>query len=297
MVVNDRQPGAATIDLWAALQKAFSHWKWLVLAALFGLGIALAFAWSMPKLFRAQVQVAQVQSGGRDSLSGLANQFGGLAALAGISLGGGGQGEEAFATLTSRAFSRDFIVANGLAPVLFSDRWDPKTRAWKLPSEAPSLEECVDLFVKKVRSVVEDKKTRLLTVSVDWRDPGIAASWANSMIEMANSRMRESAIRDAEQNVKYLEVELRKTNVVELQQAIYRLMEAQVNQAMLATVQRQYAFRVIDRAVPPEKHFSPNSVRLAAVGTFLSVFVALVAFTAYYAFRQMSVSENGRQEH
>jgi LPS O-antigen subunit length determinant protein (WzzB/FepE family) len=108
-------------------------------------------------------------------------------------------------------------------------------------------------------------------VAVEWYSPDLAARWANHMVEMANERLRTEATRDAGQSIDYLNKELEKTNVVELRQAIYRLIEDQVSRAMLANVQRQYAFRVIDSAVPPEFKSRPKRALFVVVGALLGL--------------------------
>ena len=52
--------------------------------------------------------------------------------------------------------------------------------------------------------------------------------------------------------VEYLNQELEKTNVAELRQAIYRLIEAQIKQKTLARLRDEYVFRVLDPAAPPD---------------------------------------------
>ena len=68
-----------------------------------------------------------------------------------------------------------------------------------------------------------------------------------------------------------------KTSEVDIRQAIYRLTEEQVNNAMLANVQREYAFRFIDPAIPPETKFSPKRPLITSVGAVIGLFVGSFA--------------------
>jgi len=64
--------------------------------------------------------------------------------------------------------------------------------------------------------------------------------------------MRRRAIEEAETSLRYLNRELEKAKSVEVQQAIYRLIETQVKKIMLANVREEYAMRVIDPAFVPD---------------------------------------------
>ena len=76
-------------------------------------------------------------------------------------------------------------------------------------------------------------------------------------------------------------MELEKTSVVGTRNAIYSLMETQIQNIMLANVRKEFAFKVIDPAVvlDDDDFFRPDRLVLAilglAAGLTLSVFLAL----------------------
>jgi LPS O-antigen subunit length determinant protein (WzzB/FepE family) len=259
---------------------ALTSWKMLLGTALVGAAIAAGISLIFRDTYRAEVVIAPVSQKGASVSSALRGQLGGLASLAGIDLGGGDERkEESFATLASSGFARDFILSENLLPVLFAERWDAKNNRWRASRKPPTVGDAVKLFTDDVRFISQDRKTGLVKVAVEWYSPDLAARWANHMVEMANERLRTEATRDAAQSIDYLNKELEKTNVVELRQAIYRLIEDQVSRAMLANVQRQYAFRVIDSAVPPEFRSRPKRVLFVVVGALLGLAAAwLVSF-------------------
>jgi capsular polysaccharide biosynthesis protein len=275
IVVSDGQDDTAD-DLATFGSELWASWKILLATAVLGGVIAAVVALMLPAKFRAQALVAPVnQSGGAGG--GALKQLGGLAALAGIDLGsGGGRKEESLATLNSMGFARDFIQAENLIPVLYAERWDAQAKRWRAGETPPTLGMAVKRFTNDVVSISDDHKTSFVTVTVDWYSPELAARWANRMIEMANERLRADATRSAEHSIEYLNKELAKTSVVEIRQAIYRLSEEQVNNAMLASVQREYAFRFIDAAVPPETKFSPKRALIASVGAAGGLFVGVL---------------------
>jgi LPS O-antigen subunit length determinant protein (WzzB/FepE family) len=68
-----------------------------------------------------------------------------------------------------------------------------------------------------------------------------------------NAEMRRRAIGKADASIGFLEKELNTTTVVATREAISRLIEVQIKQRMLANVTDEYAFRIVDRALPPDK--------------------------------------------
>jgi LPS O-antigen subunit length determinant protein (WzzB/FepE family) len=275
------------IDLATLFVVMGRSWKQLLGATLLAAAVAAGVSFLMPPTYQVKVLLAPVSQGAHGSLGALREQLGGLAALAGVDVGeAGGRKEESVATLASMGFARDFIVSEKLLPVLFADKWDPQAAQWRSGEKVPTLEQGVKKFVDHVRDISEDRKSGLVSMTVEWRDPELSARWANQMVDKVNERLRSNAIRSAERNLEYLNKELAKTNVVELRHAINRLIEEQVNNAMLANVQHEYAFRVIDPAVRPESRTSPKRTVMTIVGAVLGLIVGLVVILLRHRLRR-----------
>jgi uncharacterized protein involved in exopolysaccharide biosynthesis len=116
-----------------------------------------------------------------------------------------------------------------------------------------------------MRDVSEEKVTGIVTLTLVWSDREQVARWANLLIERANRDLRQRAIAEAQASTDYLNAELAKTSVLELRQAIYRLLENQIKTVMLANVRDQYAFRVIDPASAPDPDDTVRPKRLAMI--------------------------------
>ena len=234
--------------------------------------VAIVASFLMAPVYRAEVLLAPVSDEERTSISALALQFGGLASLAGIDLGPGDNNvEQSLATIRSRQFIRDFVADKQLMPLLYRDKWNAEERKWKDPQDVPSTLDAYQLLIRDVLSINADKKTGLVTLIIDWNDPDEAAEWANSLVRRINVREKEMAISEAEKSISYLRDQLVKTSVVEMQQAIYQLMEAQSKKIMIANVREEYAFKVIDPAVPPEHKIKPKRALIALMGLLAGV--------------------------
>jgi LPS O-antigen subunit length determinant protein (WzzB/FepE family) len=253
--------------------------------ALSGAVVALVMTFFEGRIYRAETMVSVVtQPNGQRG--GLSSQLAEFAPLVGIDLGGSSDGvrQEQLAYLRSRSLVREFIQRRQLMPILFAWRWDEDRKYWKYPRflDEPTIEDGVDYFIRRIRAVSEDRKTGLISVTVDWRDSTIVAEWANGLIAMANENARATAISDASRSIDYLNNELTKAGVIEIRQAIYRLLESQLNRVMVATVRPQYAFKVIESALPVDRHrfIQPNvALQVSAgflIGGILASLVVLV---------------------
>jgi len=249
----------------------------VTLCALAGIGLGVLLAYTATLQYRAEALLAanNEQAGGL-GLAQMAGQLSGLASFAGIELGSGeGEKDIAVARLTSRGFLESFIRDHDLMRVLFEDQWDAKNARWKpsLFGRNPNMDDSVDLLRKRIVDVSEDRRTKLITLAVTWRDRATAARWANELIARVNAATRAVAIDDAQRSQAYLRAQLRKTDVVELRESINRLLEVQLKNEMVASVRAEYAFRVIDAArIPePESFVKPRRAMLIAFGAFVGL--------------------------
>jgi uncharacterized protein involved in exopolysaccharide biosynthesis len=219
----------------------------IALGSLIGGVIGLMFALFTTPVYRGTTVLLPIDDkGSRNSLMQLAGDFGRLIAMPGF----GAENSlkvEAVATLQSHALAQHFIVENNLIPVLFADRWNPIEKRWT--DDEPTMNEAVELWEDDVLSTVEDRRTGLVTVAIEWYDADLAAQWANMVVATANDRLRERALAESRRAMEVLESELSGTDVVGVQQGIYQLIESNLNQTVMASVRKDYAFRVVDLAV------------------------------------------------
>ncbi len=260
---------------------------WLLIGGISfaGLVLGILLALSITPIYRAETVLAVVSDSGQmPGIEALGGQLGGVAGLLGLSGLGKSRTQEYLAVLRSRLFTSKFIVENNLIPILFEDRYEKDDGGWTLGKgeEEPSIEEAYQRFNKRVRHINESKQTGLVTVAIDWRDPELAGLWANELIMLANNELRQQAIEMGQKSIAFLNEELEQTNVVEIQQTIYKLVEAQIQNIMIANVREEYAFRVIDPAGIPDvdDHHSPNRPLLVilflGIGSMLGLLAASI---------------------
>jgi uncharacterized protein involved in exopolysaccharide biosynthesis len=179
-------------DLWNVVWSG----KWRIIGVTFVFAVlSVVYALVATEWFRAEVLLAPAEE---RNVSPLQTQLGGIAALAGLSIGSGDT-VEAVATLKSREFAREFIEDHGLLTVLFADEWDAAGQRWLVddPRDQPDMRDAVRYFHDHILRVSEDRATGLVTLAVEWTDPVAAAEWASVLVNRLNSRMRDRALEEA----------------------------------------------------------------------------------------------------
>ncbi|EGQ8123734.1 LPS O-antigen length regulator [Vibrio parahaemolyticus] len=274
------------------LLRAVWRGKWMVVAIsfVFALG-AVFYSLSLPNIYKADALLAPAENSNGGGLSKMAGQFGGLAALAGVNLNAGesSQTELAIQVMKSRQFVDSFIKRHDLlVPLMAATEWslndnkliidqdlfDSKTQQWLRKPEGlrgaePTSQEVYEVFTKEVLSIVQDKDSGLYTLSVKSLSPYLAQKWVSWLIDDINKVMRERAINETSQNLMYLNAQLQKTAVADMQSTFYKLIEEQTKSLMLAEVQEEFVFKVIDPAVAPELKAEPSRALICVFGTLL----------------------------
>jgi uncharacterized protein involved in exopolysaccharide biosynthesis len=278
-------PANAEIDLRAMFKALWAGRRLIAVVTLVFTLAGVAYALLATKWYRADVVVVPVQE---DATSRLMSQFGGLANLVGVNVNSNNEAEP-LGVLQSRELARDFIVRHGLMPVLFAKKWDAEHRQWIGPRHKwPDVRDGVRLFDEHVRRVYQDRKTGLVTITINWKNPKLAADWANQMVADVNARIRARTIEQSQANVDYLREQIASMNLVALQQPASRLLEMELQKLMLARSNAQYAFRVVDVAAVPKRATSPHK-RLVVVGAFfLGALLASIYVTLRHVLREES---------
>ena len=218
------------------------------------------------------------QTGTGSHLGSLAAQYGGLASLVGLSLPESGMKAEAVAVLQSELLTQRYITANNLLPILFANKWNSSLNRWNSenPKRIPTLWLANRYFKDRIRTVVNDKKTGMVDLTIEWSNAEEAAQWANGLVAMTNEYLREKAISQAERNISYLQELASKTTVVAERRVIYALMEQQIDKEMVARDRKEYALKVIDPAFAPDKPTIGGPILWGMLGVILGAFISVV---------------------
>ncbi|RZQ38841.1 LPS O-antigen length regulator [Vibrio vulnificus] len=292
-------------ELFNALWKG----KWIIIVTTFVFAVgSVLYALSLPNIYKSDALLAPAESSNGGGLSKMAGQLGGLAALAGVNLGGGetSQTDLAVQVMKSRQFVEAFINKHDLlVPLMAAKDWDlannkllldeelynPNTGEWLrepngMRGAIPTAQEAFEVFSKEVLDVSQDKDSGLYTISVKNYSPYVAQQWVNWLIEDINKVMRERTIAETSQNLAYLNTQLQKTAVADMQSTFYKLIEEQTKSLMLAEVQDEFVFKIIDPSVLPEIKSSPKRTMICLLGTVLGFVLGMVVVLLKLFFRK-----------
>ena len=263
--------------------------KILVITAVFALA-SVVYALSVPNQYKATALLSPAQSSG-GGLSGALGQVGGLASLAGVSIGGGGSSEAQVAQeiMKSWSFIEGFIQSNDLAVDVYavegwskssnslqinSDLYDESDSQWLVENNEtgelgpPSSWKLFEDF-SGMLSVSEDKKSGLVSVSVEYYSPQIAKHWLDLYVAAINGHMQERKMAEVTRNITYLEAQIKKTNIAEMKEVFYTIIEEQIKSKMLAEASPDYAFVPVSPSMVPEEKSQPKRALICILGTLL----------------------------
>lgn len=297
---NNSDPGVPTADMWTPgvveIWSAFLRLK-LIVAAIFVVFVVggVAYAFLARPIYRVSASLIPAESAS-SLLGGKATgSLGALASLAGADFGAGGNEKiEAMAVLRSRRFTIDFIKENNLMPRLFPAQWDAANNEWKGAKEdAPTYAGAYTYFDRRVRKLTEDKRTGIITLTIDWFDRAEAVKWAEDLIRRVNEEMRARTIAESTASLERLEQQASRTSVVAIQLSLAQLIEAEIRRKTLASVRPDFVFRVVDPPSMPDRDdvVSPKKAVVVIVSLGLSMLLAAAIVVLSALMRDRRVDE------
>ncbi|MGX5173680.1 Wzz/FepE/Etk N-terminal domain-containing protein [Aliikangiella sp. IMCC44653] len=286
-------------ELWNAIWQG----KWLIMAVTGVFAIASVFyALSLPNEYKSTAILAPAsQAGGAGGLAKLAGQFGGLASLAGINLGGAG-GEDktviAMELIKTWGFLEKFIEDNDIAVEVYAakgwnratneliidpDIYDVENKKWvrdfdSMNGASLSPKDSWLLFEKfrKRISLSENKKTGLVSISVEYYSPILAQKWAQQLVQAINEHIKISDRKNALKSIDYLTKKVSETKLAGLQTVFFQLIEEQHKNLMLAEVSEQYVFQIISPPKVAAVKSKPMKAIIVLVGIVIGGIIAIL---------------------
>jgi len=282
--------------------------KWLILCITAIFSVASVFyALSVPDEYQSTVLLAPASSGG-SGLSKLAGQYGGLASLAGINLGGGSGGDDkvaiAMAIIKTWGFLESFIEQNNMQVALFAvtgwdrtsnkliidpevydqvnEKWEREFSLEKGTKAEPSSWELYKILKDRI-SISKDKKTGLISLTIEYYSPELAKQWVESLVKEINTNLKKRDRDEATKSIQYLQEKIQETHVSDMQSVFYQLIEEQTKTLMLAEVSEEYVFKTLSQAKVAEVKSNPKRALLVIFGTLLGgILAVLIVFLVHF---------------
>lgn len=279
--------------------------KIVAITAVFAVA-SVIYALSVPNQYKATALLAPAQSSG-GGLSGALGQLGGLASLAGVSIGGGESSEAQIAQeiMKSWNFIEAFIADNDLAVELFAaegwrkgsnelkindDVYDSQNKQWLLENESgvvgpPSSWNLFKTFSERL-AVSEDKKSGLVSVSIEYYSPQIAKQWLDMYVSAVNAHMQQRQVDKVTNNINYLQAQIEKTSIAEMREVFYTIIEEQTKNKMVAEASPEYAFVAVSPSMVPEEKSQPKRALICILGTLLGGMLSVLLVLAMHYTRK-----------
>ena len=271
---------------------------------------SIFYSLSIPNQYKVETLLAPAQSHG-GGLSSALSQFGGLASLAGVNIGGGEISESQIAQeiMKSWSFVETFIENNELAVEVYAaegwnktsnelqinhEIYDVANNEWRTTDLSgavgpPSSWELFEAFSGRV-AISEDRKSGLVSVSIEYYSPHVAKKWLDLYISAINEHMQSRQVLKVSKNIDYLEAQINKTSIAEMREVFYTIIEEQTKNKMVAEASPDYVFVAVSPSMVPEVKSQPNRAQLCILGTLLGgMFSVLYVFVVYYV---RSLSKN-----
>lgn len=265
MTNGDDLNGSLKTDLKKLVSILSSRAVFIVLVVSLFSMVSIIFSLLAEEKWVADVVVMPVNDVGGGASTSLGS-LGGLASLAGVRLGKTGS-DDPRPVLLSREFIGGFILDEGLLASLA----EPEDESGEL-----DMRVAVKQFLKGVISLEMDERSGIITLSIKWSDPQIAASLANKLVERFDEMKRTDSINTAQNNILFLESQLEATQLVSVQESLVRLMESEYEKIMIASGKPFFSLEVIDKAVPPKLRSEPKRTIIVLATTLVGLVFAVV---------------------
>lgn len=236
----------------------------------------------MPNIYTGTTRILPPQQS-QSSASALLSQLGGLAGMAGGSLGIKNPNDLYVAMLKSRTVMETVAKRFDLQKVYEQETMTDTLRA--LDGNA----------------AISSGKDGVITVEVDDKDPQLAAALSNAFIDELSKLMQANSLTDASQKRVFFEQQLRqvkdrltdaelvldKTPVTSLeyldavrnlkyQEAVWEILAKQFEMAKLDEAKDFPLIQVLDMAVAPEKKSKPRRSLIVISAVFVAFFLAVI---------------------
>ncbi|MBE3672548.1 hypothetical protein [Pseudoalteromonas distincta] len=258
-------------------------YKWLIIiGTALSACLSVVIAVNQPNTYTSQVFMSPVSKSENGGLSNLAGQFGGLASMAGISLGGGGFLQN---FISDRELMPDLIALESWdseenKPVYNSNLYNSDEKTWTRQPPAgksiiPTAWEGYNKLLSQI-NIMFLKKKGLIELKVTTVSPELSVNIAKWLIEDLNQFWRAKDKKEAEEAIAYLKNQASKTNVSELRKVFYELIADQTRTKLLSSVGDYHLLKPLSPVVYPEEKSGPSRALICVGITFFGGLLTLI---------------------
>jgi uncharacterized protein involved in exopolysaccharide biosynthesis len=286
------------VDVAAIIATLKARWRPIIIVPLVSIAIAILYLNVTPPRYEAQMRVIAAASSAGDGLSGKLSQFGGLAAVAGVSLPDSG-GSSSFKLYVEAMHSRDVaeILARDASIMhgVFVSEWDASAKQWRPPSgiiydtsktikpligltnrswEAPGSAR-LQIWMAQEIAVAQNAKSPVVTVSVRSKDPKFAIMFLKKLNLVIDKMLRARTLLRTDDYIRYLTARMPTIVLAEQRVAIAQALSEQERIKMVASSTRPYAAELFEHPAASDRPVSPEPIKVLAIATVLGLVFGL----------------------
>ena len=270
--------------------------QWMIITVIAFFLISSIFIFFTPNTYKASTLLSIVDDteAGGSGFQTMATRYGGLASIAGVSLGKDDDSKADFiiATIRSRNFFEHLVETLDILPTLVAsksynaktralildeDIYDQKKKAWKV--EMPGMEIAHEEYFLNHLTLSENNKTGFISLGFEHISPEFSYEMTKNILNEANNIVRLQHMEEAARSLSYLNSALKDTLEIGTKSSITTLIEAQLKIQMLTKVRENYILRPIDKPYLPERKAAPSRLKFVALSTIfgfiLSMFIGM----------------------
>jgi hypothetical protein len=283
------------------------RWKWLlILAALIGVAMGVKNAHEYSPMYEAQMIVAPASdgsftlpTGGGGSLFGAAQSFG--------LIGKGGAANSSFdhfkQTIRSRGLAEVLQNKHGLLQTVYRGSWDTKNNTWISPKvDETSLRWRIKRFFHYNFPQVPDqgtlagyiggmvkigpvKASPFFKISVEHPDRDFALHLLEVVHTEADALIAASNRRKQKHDKRYLESQLKKTQLAEVRSTLLAMLMQREQKAMVVNSEPPHTIKILESPWVSKQPKEPQLLRIIGVPAGIALALAVIVLTMVVSFR------------
>lgn len=254
--------------------------------------------------YTIQTEVFPVQPSDTGASMG---RLSGLASLAGIGVGAGGQ-PSPFQLYTEEIYSRDLadtlVKRQDLMKVIFARDWDSKTGRWRehasvlhsiaglvkstlgfpsSPWHAPDGA-ALQTYISDAITIEQSPTKPTITVVMHHKDPQFGVRFLTALHLMVDDKLRRRQLLQSTNYIRYLDQLLPTIAVAEYRTAIASILSDQEKQKMIASSDTPYSAQTLGPSFASPMPTSPNPKMILIGAFFAGLFlgIALVSLRPFF---------------
>ena len=125
--------------------------------------------------------------------------------------------------------------------------------------------------------VTNKQKEGIVELTFEFNDPNETALITQDIIDELNEYMSSEAKRVAETNKKYLESDVNTVSDPFIKDKIFNLIAQQAEMAVMAEAKENFAFKVLDPPMVPDRRIRPKRGQMVMISFVTSLFAGIFA--------------------